>query len=227
MTGITQLKPSKVSNMFSKLYLIIYNLVQFCGFSYIFFTLASLWLHDGNVYRNFYPIVGPLFLIFQALQLLEILHTLLGLTRGSALFPFIQINGRLVVLYLLIEKMPHMHQKQSVFFLLLVYSIVECIRYPYYLSSLMKLNIKPLTVLRYTAWIPLYPAGIFLEAVVACQNLAKLDQTGKYSYPLPNALNWSFHMPSMLRFYLAVLIWPLGYTLMSHMYRQMKKTLSK
>ncbi|CAI7818724.1 unnamed protein product, partial [Closterium sp. NIES-54] len=52
-------------------------------------------------------------------------------------------------------------QQASVFILLLTWSLSEVIRYPQYAFSLLGCCPEWLTWLRYTAFIPLYPIGIF------------------------------------------------------------------
>ena len=56
--------------------------------------------------------------------------------------------------------------------------------------------------LRYTIWIPLYPAGFICEGVIFLRNIPYYEETKKFTIELPNNFNFSFHFPTLLRFYL-------------------------
>ena len=79
---------------------------------------------------------------------------------------------------------------------------------------------------RYTAWIPLYPAGFICEGVIALRDIPYFEETERFSVGLPNAVNFSFHFPSALRFYLLFLFFPMLYTMMNHMYHLRCKKLN-
>ncbi len=78
---------------------------------------------------------------------------------------------------------------------------------------------------RYTLWVPLYPVGFVCEGVIALRDIPYFEETGRFSYPLPNSWNLSFHFPTVLRLYLLLFFFPLLYTMMNHMYRQRCKKL--
>ena len=69
-------------------------------------------------------------------------------------------------------------------------------------------NIRFLTWIRYTAWVVLYPLGFISEAVILFKNITNFEESGKYSIDLPNELNFSFHLPTALRIYLLIGIFP-------------------
>ena len=56
--------------------------------------------------------------------------------------------------------------------------------------------------IRYTIWIPLYPAGFVCEGVIFLRNIPYFEETKKFTIELPNSFNFSFHFPTLLRFYL-------------------------
>ncbi|RWS13917.1 very-long-chain (3R)-3-hydroxyacyl-CoA dehydratase-like protein [Dinothrombium tinctorium] len=208
-----------------KTYLIAYNAFVFANFAFIVGKMLIEANNGRESMANIYSVIGSRIKFLFLLQFLEVLHAAIGLTKGSAIFPFIQVGVRAFILFVIIDKQPEMHRKPTVFYILLVWSLVEIFRYPYYLTSLLKFEIKVITALRYTVWIPLYPLGIFLEATVMCQNLHSFEQSMKYSISLPNAANFSFHFPTFIKIYLSVFIWFGTYFMMSHMYSQMKRTL--
>ena len=51
------------------------------------------------------------------------------------------------------------------------------------------------------------------------------EETGKFSVSLPNAWNFSFHYPTLMRVYLLFFFLPAMYTMMSYMQRQRKAKL--
>ncbi|RWS23148.1 very-long-chain (3R)-3-hydroxyacyl-CoA dehydratase-like protein [Leptotrombidium deliense] len=175
--------------------------------------------------KNIYSVIGAHLKSLFLLQFAEVFHTVIGLTKGSAVFPLIQSSVRAFVLFLLIDREPEIHYKWSTYYLLLVWSLVELFRYPYYITSILNVNIKFIKSLRYTVWIPLYPAGIFLEAVVCCQNIPLAEKSLKYSLSLPNPANFSFHFTTFLKLHVGLFIWIGAYFMLSHMYRQMIKAL--
>ena len=73
--------------------------------------------------------------------------------------------------------------------------------------------------LRYTAWIPLYPAGFVCEGVIMLRNIPYFEETGLFSVTLPNTLNFAFHFPSLIRTFLLFGFFPVLYTMMNYMYQ--------
>ena len=73
--------------------------------------------------------------------------------------------------------------------------------------------------LRYTAWIPLYPAGFVCEGVIMLRNIPYFEETGLFSVALPNTFNFAFHFPTLLRTFLLFGFFPVLYTMMNYMYQ--------
>ena len=73
--------------------------------------------------------------------------------------------------------------------------------------------------LRYTAWIPLYPAGFVCEGVIILRNIPYFEETGLFSVALPNAYNFAFHFPNVLRGFLLFGFFPVLYSMMNYMYQ--------
>nr|XP_036213850.1 very-long-chain (3R)-3-hydroxyacyl-CoA dehydratase isoform X6 [Bactrocera oleae] len=114
----------------------------------------------------------------QLLQYLEVLHPIFGYTKGGALMPFFQVMGRNFILFVMVELEERMQTKPVIFYVFTIWSCIEIIRYPYYLTQLFKCEIFLLTWLRYSIWIPLYPMGILCEDLFAV-----LDPAGNlFSY---------------------------------------------
>ncbi|KAJ9578140.1 hypothetical protein L9F63_025000, partial [Diploptera punctata] len=202
-----------------KVYLIFYNLCQFVGFTYILTVMAIRYLRDGPVMRCYnhsfsiydlfsfiylfpdsmegtYEAVGGAIKFCQLMQILEIMHPLFGYTRGGVLNPFMQKQNQGCGRNLLI------------FYLFSIWSLVEFVRYPFYISQLFKKNASFLVWLRYTIWIPLYPLGFLCEGVVILRDIPYFEETQRFTVSLPNAWNFTFHFPTVLRIYLLLIFFP-------------------
>ncbi|XP_009278762.1 PREDICTED: very-long-chain (3R)-3-hydroxyacyl-CoA dehydratase 3 [Aptenodytes forsteri] len=206
-------------------YLIMYNLVQFLGFSWIFvnMTVRLFILGTDSFYDTFHTIADMMYFC-QTLALMEIMNSLIGLVRSPLRPTVAQIFGRNFVLFVVLGSLEEMQSKPVVFFIFYFWSIIELFRYPYYMLSCIGIEWKPLTWLRYTAWIPLYPLGGLAEAVCIIQSIPIFSETGKFSLGLPNPLNVTIQFSFLLQIYLIALF--LGvYINFHHLYKQRKQHL--
>lgn len=169
--------------------------------------------------KDTYAAVGNPFKFIQLLQFLEVLHPLFGYTKTNLLMSFLQIGSRAFVLFCMIDAEPRMQTKHVVFYLFLLWNVIELVKYPYYITEILNIKISFLTWLRYTMWIPLYPLGFLCEAIVILRNIPYFEETQKFTVSLPNAYNFTFHSPSFLRIYLLIFFVPGLYTFMSYMKR--------
>lgn len=174
-----------------------------------------------------YEAVGTAMKFVQLLQFLEVMHPLFGYTKGGFTTALFQVSGRAIILFCMIESELRMQTKPVVFYVFLVWSTVEIVRYPYYLSQLFKTEFNFLTWLRYTIWMPLYPLGFLCEGIIVLRNIPYFEETNKFTVSLPNTWNFAFHFPTAMRIYLLLLCLPGMYTMMSHMNRVRYQKLSK
>lgn len=207
-------------------YLVIYNLFQFIGFTYIMVVIGIRYYRDGfSSVAGTYEAVGNAFKFVQLIQYLEVMHPLFGYTKGSPMVPFMQCTGRAFVLFAMIDNETRMQTKPVVFYLFIVWASIETVRYPYYLTQLFKKEISIITWLRYTMWIPLYPLGVLCEGIIILRNIPYFEETERFSVALPNSFNWTFHMPTFMYLYLIFLILPGIYFIMTHMQKARSKKL--
>ena len=75
---------------------------------------------------------------------------------------------------------------------LLAWCLVEIVRYSYYATNLINVNIGILTWLRYTLFIILYPMGVTGEVWCYVDSLAYWKTSKAFSYDMPNTLNFTF-----------------------------------
>jgi len=225
---VDQLFSLQLAEDFRKTYLFLYNMFQFVGFVFILIIFAINYIKEGpDSIKGSYLAVGRVMKFLHFMQLLEIIHPLLGYTAGSPIMPAIQLFGRMFMIFIMIDAEPRMHSDPAVFYLFLVYTIVEVIRYSYYMFHVFRYNIAFLTWIRYTAWVVLYPFGFFQEGVIIFRNISYFEDSGQFSLALPNPFNVSFYLPNLLRLYLLIGFFPALYFMMSHMYRQRAKILGK
>lgn len=141
----------------------------------------------------------------------------MGVVKTGVMAPFIQVFGRNMVLFLIVVAHKELHKQAAVFGLFLVWSLIEVVRYPFYISQVVNKRIEPLIWLRYTMWIPLYPLGIFFEGTLIWRAIPLLDKSERFSFHLPNAFNFSFSFSWFLRVYLILMVAG-GWYMMKHMY---------
>ncbi|XP_045588602.1 very-long-chain (3R)-3-hydroxyacyl-CoA dehydratase [Procambarus clarkii] len=210
--------PAKKENL-KKVYLMLYNLWQLVGFIYVMSVMSTRYLRDGpDSMEGTYEAVGWMMHLCLMTQFLEVLHPIVGYTKGSVFEAIVQIGGRGIIFFCLIEGEERMQTKPVIFYLFLVWSLIELVRYPYYILKIYDVELGFITWLRYTIWIPLYPLGFILEGVVILRDIPYFDETGKYSVALPNKWNFAFHFPTLLRCYLLFFFFPAMYKMMNYMY---------
>ncbi|KAF5270294.1 hypothetical protein FQA39_LY08405 [Lamprigera yunnana] len=203
-----------------KVYLIIYNLMMFVGFTYIVTVLAIRYIRDGaKCFPEIYDVIGTTVRYLHILQFSEVILVLIKWTSGSLITSFIQIGGRIAIILLLIDPEPRIQVDPVVSYLYLIWSSIEIIRYPFYIAQVCKINLSLLTWLRYSAWIVLYPLGLSSEVIIVYKSIPFLDETKRFSLSLPNQYNISFALVTLLRIYLVFLAFPVAYMLISHMYK--------
>uniref|UniRef100_A0A8C9V949 Very-long-chain (3R)-3-hydroxyacyl-CoA dehydratase n=1 Tax=Scleropages formosus TaxID=113540 RepID=A0A8C9V949_SCLFO len=187
-------------------YLFMYNLVQFLGFSWIFvnMTVRLFILGQDSFYDTFHTIADMMYFC-QILAVAEVVNPALGLVKTGVMPAMIQVVGRNVILFVIFGSLEEMQNKAVVFFVFYLWSMIEIVRYPYYMLACIDNEWKLLTWLRYSIWIPLYPLGVLAEAVAVIQSLPIFDETRLYSIPLPKALGQSLSFSYTLQLYLVLM----------------------
>lgn len=157
-------------------YLVIYNVIQFCGWMVVLFTGRLDYL-----------------MWFQTIQLLEVLHCIIGFVKSSAIQTLLQITSRLVIVWLALIPFPETRGTYGHHMILWAWPIAETTRYLYYALNLLKINLYLVTWARYTFFIVLYPLGVSGELLIFYKLLPIIKQSGAFDYTLPNKLNFSLY----------------------------------
>ncbi|XP_075492901.1 uncharacterized protein LOC142530867 isoform X2 [Primulina tabacum] len=123
-------------------YLISYNLLQALGWSFSLFRILRVFLSTQSIHGA-YASAGELICWLQTLAFLEVIHGAIGIVPSGVVFPLMQWGGR------------------THFLLAIVRRIHEVIRYSHYALNLTGSTPKWITLMRYNAFIFLYPIGVF------------------------------------------------------------------
>jgi hypothetical protein len=153
-----------------KAYLVLYSAFQCLGWAWALFTLASGGLG---------PSVG-LYTQLTYLQLAEVAHSVFGFVSSPALTTFLQIASR-VALVQTVNCVPYDDAKMWLYLMFLAWSVTEIVRYSYYTVNTCGLSIAPLTWLRYSTFLPLYPAGVTGELGVVATSMSAMLNVGATS----------------------------------------------
>ncbi|WJX44220.1 very-long-chain (3R)-3-hydroxyacyl-CoA dehydratase [Trifolium repens] len=108
-----------------------------------------------------YASAGTLISFLQCAAFLEVIHGAIGLVPSGALLPLLQWGGRTHFLLAIVRRIHEVQELPSVFITFLAWSISEVIRYSHYAFSCLGNCPSWITYIRYTAFIVLYPIGVF------------------------------------------------------------------
>ena len=152
-----------IFGLMKRAYLLAYNFLLFVGWTLFFFSQVAV---------GFQMNASSLMLlnIFQLAAILEIGHAALGWVRSPVSTAFIQVFSRVFVLYW-INVIPFGDQIDllgisGLQLITIAWGITEMIRYSFYFFSLLNIELKWLTFLRYTLFIVLYPLGVSGEFLI-------------------------------------------------------------
>eukprot|EP00794_Sanderia_malayensis_P013706 gene13706-15135_t len=188
-------------------YLIVYNIGQGIAFWVIVFKLLHGFIMKGQNFLHIaYDDVSDLILTCQLFAILEIINPLFGIVKTGVVAPLLQVGGRNFILFLLILPNVEIHPSPVVYILFLSWSLIETIRYPFYVLSLFGRTFYLLKWLRYSLWVGLYPLGLICEGLVVYKSIPVALKTQRLSLTLPNDLNFSFSFSYFLRLYIIFLI---------------------
>jgi very-long-chain (3R)-3-hydroxyacyl-CoA dehydratase len=109
----------------------------------------------------------------QGLAIFEIMNAVIGIAGANWLLTTLQVFSRLLIagllLWLPLERLTEVHNFTLITGFMLVaiaWSITEIVRALYYLTELLKKEVKAITFSRYTFFIFLYPMGVTGEFLV-------------------------------------------------------------
>ncbi|XP_029381765.1 very-long-chain (3R)-3-hydroxyacyl-CoA dehydratase 4 isoform X2 [Echeneis naucrates] len=144
-------------------YIFSYNLLQFCGHTWILAnTIARYFTFGRDALADTFYSVGLVMSLCQLLSILELFHIADGIEKARLLPRFIQVMEKnlLLVLVILLEEIQGKPVVCVQFFL---WNILDLLRYPHELLCLMDTPSTAMLWTRYTLWIPLYVLSVATE----------------------------------------------------------------
>ncbi|CAN1847012.1 Very-long-chain (3R)-3-hydroxyacyl-CoA dehydratase 2 [Linum perenne] len=145
---------------FTTLYLLAYNSIQAVGWALSLGRILSNLIATGSV-AGAHASVGDLICFLQSIAVLEIIHAALGIVPSGVLFSFMQWGGRAHWILAIVRKIAEVQELPAVFITFTAWSIAEIIRYSHYALNCIGRCPSWIVYLRYTAFIVLYPIGLF------------------------------------------------------------------
>lgn len=208
------------------LYLALYNTAQLAAWAWVLAAATSsaalsspaLSPAAAAAYASVHRVVSAC----QGATLLETVHALLGLTRSGAAGNFAQWAGRTHCWFVLTQ-VAALHSHPATLALLLAWALSDVVRYAWAALTVLGLCPRSLTWLRYTIFIPLYPAGTLAELTLLVRAVPAATAGSVVRHlALPNVLNVSFDYSFFLLFVL--IIYPACWLhLYRHVFRQRAK----
>ena len=144
----------------STFYLLTYNSFQAIGW-FVSLTIILHNLVSTASIAGTYSSVGTLICFLQCAAFLEVIHGAIGLVPSGAVLPLLQWGGKTHFLLAIVRGINEVQELPAVFITFLAWSIGEVIRYSHYAFSCLGNCPSWITYIRYTAFIVLYPLGVF------------------------------------------------------------------
>lgn len=209
------------------IYLLAYNAGMCLGWGTILVKTVKT-IAEGGSAASVYPQIAQLLCVAQTGAVAEIVHAAMGLVRSPVGTTFLQVLSRLIVLYGACRIGDTDATKSPLFVqMLIAWCLSEIIRYSFYGANIVKAKIAPLTWLRYSAFMVLYPVGIIGEIGCLYKALPYIKEHKPWTVELPNRINFTFSWYNCVWFILLG-IYPYGsYVMYSYMLAQRRKTLAK
>ncbi|CAG0892777.1 unnamed protein product [Cyprideis torosa] len=215
---------------FGTAYLVLYNVAQTVGWSYVG-VVAILTSLQSDWSKNLYPAVFLPLALFQTAAVLEVVHCAVGLVRSSPIVTAIQVASRVFVVWAFLWLIPESRWFISIIrssfgfpLLLTAWTVTEVIRYSFYTGGLLGSTPYLLTWLRYTFFIILYPMGVTGELACLLVSMAQYRKRRYLTIDMPNPANVACDGAFLLGLVIVsyVFLFPKMYL---HMFSQRRKVL--
>nr|CAH0111357.1 unnamed protein product [Daphnia galeata] len=220
----TPKKAPRILSLPAKVYLVLYNVIQFLGWSFIQYKMIDHFTNKGLKVTGLWEQVEIPLLIFQSAAVFEIVHSATGIIPSNVGITFAQVFSRVFLLWPILYKVTETRDQFGFPLLLAAWTITEILRYLYYTLNLLSTVPAIVQWCRYSFFIILYPIGITGELISCYCALPHYSTTQDFSTLLPNKWNFTFS------FYYYIILVMLAYIpvfpqLYGHMFLQRKKIL--
>jgi len=151
----------------TSIYLIIYNAMQFFGWTYIAYSLIPhlVYLYETHTPSlNLYQDIAQLLKYYQVSAYLEVAHSILGLVKSCPFTTMMQVTSRVFIIYGVCDNSKIVQELLPLTIMILAWDFTEIIRYAYYVSNKVpEFKSSLLRWLRYSTFIIMYPIGVSCE----------------------------------------------------------------
>ncbi|XP_020359857.1 very-long-chain (3R)-3-hydroxyacyl-CoA dehydratase 4 isoform X1 [Oncorhynchus kisutch] len=187
-------------------YLFLYNLLQFCGHTWIFANMTARFLtFGGDALADTFYAVGVVMSLCQLLSVLELFHIADGIEKARLLPRFVQVMTRNFLLFMVIVSQEEIQSKPVVCAQFYLWNILDLLRYPHVLLCLMGTDSFGMLWARYTLSIPIYIVSVITEGITIHQSLPYFESLGTYSFQLSLPVSAGIYFPILLKAYLPLL----------------------
>ncbi|KAI1888308.1 hypothetical protein AGOR_G00183680 [Albula goreensis] len=188
-------------------YLFMYNLLQFCGHTWIFANMtARFFSFGGDALADTFYSVGVVMSLCQLMSVLELFHIADGIEKGVLLPRFIQVMERNFVLFVVIMSQEEVQSKSIVCIQFYLWNTLDLLRYPFGLLTLISSPSFNMLWAQHTLWIPVYPLAVLAEGLTIYQALPYFESLRTFSFQLSLPVSVYVHFPYMLLAYLPLLV---------------------
>ncbi|EEB10892.1 ptpla domain protein, putative [Pediculus humanus corporis] len=224
MSGVKNSK--KEQNFITKFYLLLYNILQTLGWSYLLYNIVGYYLSDKKNLpsKDLWSNVKLVVCIFQNAAALEIIHAAIGIVPSNVLITTFQVLSRLMVVNGVLLATPTGPQSPGLPLCLIAWAVTEIIRYLFYTLNLIGKIPYILVWSRYTFFIILYPLGVTGELLCFYWAQAYVSEHKIFTAELPNYWNFTFSYNYLLISIMLLYI-PLFPQMYLHMFSQRRKVI--
>ena len=213
---------------FRKIYLFLYNLFQCVGCAYLILILGITHFREDQTSDLLYAykFLSTCLKVLHLLKILEVLHPILGYTTGDTVYPAIETGFRLFMMFIVIDSNEKVSGRPVTFNLFFIWSIIDLIKYSYYMLRVFEVD-SFLIWVHYTIWFILFPLEFLCQGVLLVIAIPILEQESLLTVSLPNVLNFSFSLASILKGFLLFAFFPTFCMKCKRMYLKRKYRLKK
>ncbi|XP_069782886.1 very-long-chain (3R)-3-hydroxyacyl-CoA dehydratase 4 isoform X1 [Narcine bancroftii] len=189
------------------LYIFTYNLIQFCGHSWISSNIIARFLTFGeDSLVDTYYAIGAVMCYCQLLSNLELIHLLTGIEQSPCLPRFLQVTERNVILFVVLSSQEEMQNKHIVWAVFFLWNTLDVIRYPHNMLASIGSDFHILSWIYHSLWVPFYPSIVLAEVIAIYQSLPYFEFYGTFSFILPGPIGIRVHFPYVLQVYCLILV---------------------
>ncbi|XP_030018522.1 very-long-chain (3R)-3-hydroxyacyl-CoA dehydratase 4 [Sphaeramia orbicularis] len=144
-------------------YRFVYNMLQFCGHSWILTNIIARFITFGkDAMADTFHSVSLVMGLCQMFSILELFHIADRIEKARLLPRFIHVLEKNVLLVILV-KLEDVQSKPVVSVLFFSWNLLDMLRYPYEVMCVMSKPSPLMLWSRYTLWIPLYVVTVVIE----------------------------------------------------------------